>query len=151
MAGPQEARTLARERAMQVLYRADLTGERTVEAVRGWATEREGGDLAYFETLVDGVLSGWDVLGEIVSRCAQNWSLGRMAVVDRTILRIGAYELMHSRGIPARVCLDEAVELAKRYGDAQSYSFVNGVLDRVLREHANRPPEETQPRETLGA
>ncbi len=147
----QEARTLARERAMQVLYRADLTGERAGGIVRGWATEQEGVDVPYFETVVDGVLAEWDRLGELVSLCAQNWSLSRMAVVDRTILRIGAYELMRSRGIPARVCLDEAVELAKRYGDAQSFAFVNGVLDRLLREHAGRPPEEIPPREPQGA
>ena len=67
----------------------------------------------------------------VLEQTAANWSLKRMAATDRNVLRLGAYELLHS-DTPGRVAIDEAVELAKRFGSAQSAQFVNGILDKVM-------------------
>ncbi len=72
-------------------------------------------------------------LDQAIAEAATNWRLDRIAPVDRTILRLGAYELMAEAGTPAAVVLDEAVELAKRFGEADSPAFVNGVLDAIRR------------------
>ena len=69
-----------------------------------------------------------------LSAAAENWRLVRMATVDRNVLRLGAFELLFDKETPAAVAFDEAIELARRYGSADSASFVNGVLDRLRRE-----------------
>ena len=73
-------------------------------------------------------------LDALLEQTAANWSLKRMAATDRNVLRLGAYELLHS-DTPGRVAIDEAVELAKRFGSAQSSQFVNGILDKMMHEN----------------
>jgi N utilization substance protein B len=85
-------------------------------------------------SLLGGVRRNRPKLDELLAEKAQNWSLGRMAVTDRNILRLGAYEILYG-GTPGPVAINEAVELAKRFGTANSGQFVNGILDRVLREY----------------
>ena len=84
--------------------------------------------------LFDGVRAHAAVIDERLGRAADNWRVSRMAVVDRNVLRLGAFELSHLRDTPANVILDEAIELARRYGSAGSPAFVNGVLDRLHKE-----------------
>ena len=79
-------------------------------------------------------------LDELVGRTADNWSLERMAATDRNVLRLGAYEILYT-DTPDRVAINEAVELAKRYGRNQSAPFVNGILDRFLAGHSGDPSE----------
>ncbi len=86
--------------------------------------------------LVDGVLAQKESLDAAISATATNWSLYRMPAVDRTILRIGSFELLHSRDVPVRVALNEAIELGKRYSTAQSGSFINGILDQLKSRRA---------------
>ena len=76
----------------------------------------------------------------MIASHTNNWEIARMAVVDRNILRLGAYELLHEEDVPPKVCLNEAVELAKRFGDEESSKFVNGILDAIHKAHA-RPSE----------
>ena len=71
----------------------------------------------------------------MISQVAENWRLDRMAAIDRNILRLGAYEMLYCPEVPAKVAINEALELAKRYSTAQSSRFVNGILDRVLQWH----------------
>jgi N utilization substance protein B len=71
---------------------------------------------------------------KVISRHAENWQISRMAVVDKNILRLGVYELMHTEDIPPKVTINEAVELAKRFGDLDSPKFINGILDSVFRK-----------------
>lgn len=85
-------------------------------------------------TLFDGVMKQRGDLDQRISDAAENWRVSRMSTVDRNVLRLGTFELMHEPESPARVVLDEAITLARRYGSADSPSFVNGVLDRLLRD-----------------
>ena len=82
-------------------------------------------------SLVSGVRSHCKELDNLIEQAAENWSLKRMAATDRNILRLGAFEILHCE-TPDRVAIDEAVELAKRFGSAQSAQFVNGILDRLM-------------------
>jgi len=84
--------------------------------------------------LYDGVVAHAADLDAGLAEAAVNWRLPRMAVVDRNVLRLGGYELLHTPETPPGVALDEAIELARRYGSAESPAFVNGVLDRLLRK-----------------
>jgi transcription antitermination protein NusB len=87
--------------------------------------------------LLQGVLAHRDEMDELLTEMSTHWKLARMPVVDRNVLRLGAYEITHAE-TPGRVAVNEAIVLAKRYGDAASPRFVNGVLDRLLKESANR-------------
>ena len=96
--------------------------------------------LDFARGLLDGVRRNRTELDELLKKTADNWSLERMAVVDRNILRIGAYEMLHS-DTPERVAINEAVELAKRFGAKQSPHFVNGILDRFVKNKPVKPAE----------
>jgi N utilization substance protein B len=85
----------------------------------------------FAETLVKGVVENRSVLDREIGEVAQNWSLGRMATVDLTILRICTFELLYLPEVPAPVAINEAIEIAKRYGTKDSPAFVNGLLDRI--------------------
>lgn len=88
----------------------------------------------FAETLVRGVVEYRSALDRKIVDAARNWSLERMSPVDLSILRLGAYELFHQPEIPARVTINEAIEIAKRYGTSESPAFVNGLLDKMARE-----------------
>lgn len=88
----------------------------------------------FAETLVRGVISNRPAIDQRLKQAATNWSLGRMAAVDLSILRLAAYELLYQPDIPVRVTLNEAIEIAKRYGTKESPSFINGLLDKIAAE-----------------
>ena len=89
----------------------------------------------FAQSLLDGVIGHRDQIDEQLKKIAENWKLGRMARIDRNILRLGAYEILFA-DTPDRVAINEAIELAKRYGNEQSSQFVNGILDRLLKRNA---------------
>jgi N utilization substance protein B len=89
--------------------------------------------IDFARDLVAGVRRNREQLDQTIEQTAENWSLARMAATDRNVLRLGAYEILYST-TPNRVAIDEALELAKRYGTAQSAQFVNGILDRLMRQ-----------------
>jgi len=130
-------RSRAREVAFQVLYQDDLNppGDPAVgEALLKRRLDSE--DLVEFARgLVAGVRGHRERLDSMIERTAANWSLQRMAATERNVLRLGAYEILHSE-TPDRVAINEAVELAKRFGSAQSAQFVNGILDRLMHSEA---------------
>lgn len=133
MAGPRHR---AREAALQMLYGMDLSGADVEPAIeRYWATlgtDEEPSDFA--NQLVRGCAADHEAIDEIIRRTSQHWRVERMATVDRNILRLATYELRSVPDVPRNVTLDEAVELAKRFGDVESPAFVNGVLDRIAHE-----------------
>jgi len=97
-----------------------------------------GDELADFaRSLVAGVRRNRGELDELLGRTADNWSLERMAATDRNVLRLGAFEILYT-ATPGRVAINEAVELAKRFGTAHSAQFVNGILDRFLAGHKEK-------------
>ena len=87
--------------------------------------------IKYAEVLANGVSRNISEIDEKISEYATNWQLKRMAVIDRNILRIGTYELLFAPDIPPKATINEAVELAKKYGDLESSKFVNGILDKL--------------------
>src|SRR5262249_31083701 len=98
-----------------------------------------GADLRAFGlSLYDGVVAQMADIDQRLTQAAENWRLHRMPAVDRNVLRLGAFELLHAPDTPAAVAFDEAIELAKRYGTAESPAFVNGVLDQLRKAAANR-------------
>jgi N utilization substance protein B len=129
-------RHLGRELALQALYQIDLSGEpareRPAELLAGFAAEL--GARAFAIELVEGVLRERATLDKHIADVLENWSIERLSRVDHNILRIALYELLKLEDIPARVTIDEAIELAKRYGDRNSGRFVNGVLDRLAEQ-----------------
>ena len=133
-------RSRAREVVLQILYEDDLNPDRNMAVADEFLRGRLNHDVelvAFASGLLSGVRRNRSELNELLETRAQNWSLARMAVTDRNVLRLGAYELLYT-DTPSRVVLNEAIELARRYGSKQSSQFVNGVLDRVLRDHENR-------------
>jgi N utilization substance protein B len=129
-------RSRAREVVLQVLFEDDLNPDRKTIQADDFMRNRLNQDqevLDFARRLLAGVRKNRAELDELLKKTADNWSLGRMAVVDRNILRIGAYEMLHD-DTPDRVAINEAVELAKRFGAKQSPHFVNGILDRFVKE-----------------
>jgi N utilization substance protein B len=136
----------ARQVALQVLYQNDLNPPAEPSAGAALLRQRLRSPelVAFAEGLVAGVRSHQAKLDGLIASAAAHWSLHRMAVTDRNVLRLGAYELLYT-DTPPPVAIDEAVELAKRYGTAQSSQFVNGILDRLLHEHVRCEAPAAQP------
>jgi N utilization substance protein B len=128
-------RTKARECAFQLLYQWAITGDPMEQVMEGFWRLRSGTPhmRAMAERLARGAQARAAELDAAIAEAATHWRIDRIAPVDRTILRLGAYELLAEEATPAAVILDEAVELAKRFGEADSPSFVNGVLDAIRR------------------
>ncbi len=88
-------------------------------------------DPEYYGGTVEGVWEHREEIDDLIRRAAENWRLERMALVDRNILRLGAYEICRSADVPYVVAINEAVDLAKRYGSEESGAFINGILDKI--------------------
>ncbi|WP_182870618.1 transcription antitermination factor NusB [Stieleria mannarensis] len=130
-------RRRAREIVLQLLYEADLNGTRDAISARRFIKSRLQGRsalTAFAEKLLAGTLEHRQEVDRHLGRLAKGWALGRMAVTDRNVMRMAAYEILFSE-TPGRVAVNEAVVLIKRYGDKNSPRFVNGILDRLLKEH----------------
>jgi N utilization substance protein B len=130
-------RQASRQVALQVLFALDVGRESAaVEEVFERVADNfdlPEGARAFAKQLVCGVIAEREGIDAALARQARNWRLPRMAAVDRNVLRLGAYEILHT-DTPAAVALDQAVELARRFGAEGSPGFVNGVLDAVARE-----------------
>ena len=127
------SRRKAREAAVQMLYQMDLCDIDAAHAIalywQNLGNPEE--DREFANELVKGCGAARAALDERIRGVSKHWRLERMSRVDRNIIRLGAYELLHVAEIPRRVTLNEAVELAKRFGNEESPAFVNGVLDRI--------------------
>ena len=127
------ARSTAREAALQMLYAIEATGSSPDEVIRDFWRELPGDpeDRPYADEAVRGVAADLGAIDASIQAASTNWRLERMARVDRNLLRLGVWELTKRSDVPRAVVIDEAVEIAKRYGTEESRAFVNGVLDRV--------------------
>jgi|CXWL01.1.fsa_nt_gi N utilization substance protein B len=155
-------RRMAREMAVQMLYQHDLGGAtveqifRVFDRTEYFQAEPEEGEpeppplgreegerrrrdieeaFHYARELVTGTVEGLDEVDGLIRKQADNWRLERMPAVDRNILRLAVYELLHEDDIPKLVVVDEAIELAKKFSTEQSSRFVNGLLDGLLKQH----------------
>ena len=126
-------RSKAREAVFQILYQDDLSSKTSPSVGEDLLARRLRDDesLQFARSLLAGVRRNREELDARLEATADNWSVGRMAPTDRNALRIGAYEILYA-DTPDTVAVDEAIELAKRYGTAQSAGFVNGILDRLM-------------------
>lgn len=126
--GPRHA---ARKRALDILYEADLKERPLAEVLANHL--RDAQDLpAFAVALVRGVHRNRDQIDGLIETHSRGWKLSRMPIVDRNVLRLGLFELLHSTEVPAAVAIDEAVELAKELSTEDSGRFVNGLLSRVV-------------------
>jgi transcription antitermination factor NusB len=127
-------RTRSRELALQMLYQADLMASEPAKILKSfWKSHVVPEDIKEFaERLVQGAHAHTQLIDKIIEKYAENWTLGRMAVIDRNIIRMSSFEMLYMDDIPPKVSINEAVELAKKYGDEQSGSFVNGILDKIF-------------------
>jgi transcription antitermination protein NusB len=126
-------RSRAREIALQALFQEDLNPENALANLGVFLAARlQDNDMREFaKQLVLGVKRNQEELDALLAAKAENWSLPRMAATDRNLLRLGAYEIRYA-DTPDRVAINEAVELAKRYGTANSPQFINGILDKLI-------------------
>ena len=128
-------RRKGRELALQVLFQWDIHRETTGWLDDFWAQNQVHQEARRFAgRLVQGVIEHSGALDDLIGRYAEHWTVSRMAHIDRTVLRMAVYELLYIPDIPARVTLNEAIDIVKLFGDDQSGAFVNGILDRILRE-----------------
>jgi len=127
-------RSRAREIALQVLYQDDLNSDQPEDIRLRFINSRLNHDRGLIEfalKLLEGVRKHQEDVDARLEETARNWRLSRMAATDRNVLRLGAYEILFT-DTPDRVVINEAIELAKRYGTNNSSQFVNGVLDRLM-------------------
>jgi N utilization substance protein B len=117
-----------------MLYQVDIRRADAAQAIEAfWQSDEQFPEdiKTYANQLVTGTLEHLPDIDRLIGIHADNWDLKRMAVIDRNILRLGAYEMLYLDDVPAKVCINEAIELAKRFGDAESGKFINGILDAI--------------------
>jgi len=135
-------RTLARENALKILYAVDIRKEPALEySDLFWTSNPDpGGEIREFaDFLVSGVTEHKALIDSVISKSTANWEISRMATVDRNILRIATFELLFTGKIPPKVAINEAIEMAKKYGDKDSGKFVNGILDQINKTERKEP------------
>jgi N utilization substance protein B len=141
-------RRTAREMAVQMLYQSDLGGSPLPQIFRAFdlseylARDKETGDrkrvdeaFSFAQELVKGTLEHREKIDDMIRGQADNWRLERMPAVDRNVLRLAIYEMLFEIDTPKLVVVDEAIELAKKFGSEQSGRFINGLLDGLLKQH----------------
>jgi N utilization substance protein B len=129
------SRRQARERAIQVLFQWDIHGASDYWLDDFWTQHPSSPEERKFvERIVDSVRDHRDELDELIARHATNWKVSRMPIVDRSILRAALSELLWMPDVPAKVTVNEAIELAKEFADDETKRFVNGILDQILKD-----------------
>ena len=127
-------RTLSREIALKILYASDVSNESiTARSEDFWSNEEEvdGNVKEFADLIISGVEGHLSELDEVISKYASNWTIERMATIDRNVLRMATFELLFSDDVPPKVAINEAIDIAKKFGDKDSGKFVNGVLDKI--------------------
>lgn len=129
-------RTRSRELALQFLYQLDLMGDDGLEGLTDFLSESRdekthAETATYARKLVEGVVDARPELDDAIQSVAQNWQIERMAVIDRNVLRMAAFELIHCEEIPPKVAINEGIELGKRFSTQNSGAFINGILDKI--------------------
>jgi N utilization substance protein B len=142
------SRRQARERALQILFQYDIHGKPDYWLEEFWKHYTLTDEMkAFAEQVVQGVLEHKKEIDALIGKYATNWKVSRMPIVDRNILRAGLYELLWIEDVPAKVTINEAIELAKSFGDDEASKFVNGILDKVL---ATEPKMEAKRADAAG-
>ena len=129
-------RRKAREFALQMLYQWEQSGAKSaqVESAFWKGAKAEPATRKFANQLFEGAASMAGDLDKIIKQHAKNWRIERMAVIDKNILRLGIYELQSGSDVPAKVVINEAIELAKKYSTEESAPFINGILDAIHKQ-----------------
>ena len=127
------ARRKGRELALQVLYQLDMSGESSEQALRSFADsfEHTPGAREFGEALVRGVLDQREQIDASIAEASEHWRLERLSRIDANVIRIAVYEMTTPPGLPPQIAINEAIEVARKFGTTDSAAFVNGVLDAV--------------------
>lgn len=125
-------RRTAREKALQALFQIDLSDTDAQEAINHVLEEKKRDE--YLEFLVNGTVENLGKIDEIIMNNLENWTIDRLNNIDRNILRIATFEMLKSTDVPVNVVIDEAIEIAKAFGDDQSGKFVNAVLSKIKKQ-----------------
>lgn len=136
----QSSRHHAREIVLQALYALETNGQesdRVIDSVIAADEDLKESGREYARLLFEKTLAQQSANDEVIGRLARNWELGRIAMIDRIILRMAMAEMTEMVDVPVKVALNEAIELAKLYSTAQSAAFVNGILDSFVKEQPN--------------
>jgi len=143
-------RRSSRELAMRFLYQVELNPRNPKEQMKEfWERNPCQEDIqAFTEELVDKIFSKKEEIDALLETYSENWPLSRMAVIDRNLLRLATCEILYYKNVPPKVAIDEAVEISKKYGSDESPNFINGILDRVMKE---KEDELTSPPITRGS
>lgn len=134
-------RTKGREYALQILYAIDISKGDEAERMESFWNHVEETDpdvRKFANMLVRGVMKHVGDIDGMITKYATNWEIGRMAVIDRNILRLATYELLFDKEIPPKVSINEAIDIAKRFGDKDSGKFVNGILDKIHKTESKK-------------
>lgn len=139
-----------RECGIQILYGLDFYDLQPESALATYDTHFDGNsaDDVFLGKIIEGVHGKKEDIDDLIRQFSTNWRLERMAIVDRNILRMATFELLHLPDVPRKVCINEAIEVAKKYGGDDSPSFINGILDRIALEI--RGPETEEERAQAG-
>ncbi|CAI8782244.1 MULTISPECIES: N utilization substance protein NusB [Bacillus] len=124
-------RRTARERAMQALYQMDITGELEPKVAVENTLEEGEETNEFLESLVVGFVEHKEAIDEAIRQNLKKWKLERISIVDRSILRLAVYEMKYMEEVPHNVTINEAIEIAKTFGDEESRRFINGVLSNI--------------------
>ena len=137
-------RRLSRELAIQFLYLTDMNeGDRFNQLSQFWEDHSPPTEVQSFtEEILNHIFDHQEDIDAQLEKYSDNWTLSRMTVIDRNLLRMAASEILYSKNVPPKVAIDEAVEIAKKFGSEDSPNFINGILDRILKE---LKPETPQP------
>ncbi len=130
------ARRKAREFSLKVLYQIDVCGKGVEDAISDGLSliDHRGADIDYAVRLIKGVVENCKEIDSLIRDVTVHWSLERMERIDKNILRVALFEILYCDEIPYKVAIDEAVELGKTYGTADSPSFINGILDSIVKK-----------------
>ena len=128
-------RSKSREIALCILYEIDVSQQDHTTILNNYFNKYPKNEDAkcFFSQLVEGVTGNLPHIDFLIKKYARNWQISRMAVIDRNILRLASFELIFIKDIPPKVSINEAVELAKKFGDMNSPRFVNGILDKIFK------------------
>jgi N utilization substance protein B len=129
-------RSKGRSLALQYLYQMDIRKEESTEEILVeffLNVEADESNQAFSRKILDGVYKNREKLDLVISDCLTNWDINRISIVDKNILRIATFELIYAMDVPAKVAVNEAIDLGKNFGSKDSGAFINGVLDKILK------------------
>ncbi|MEO0091460.1 MAG: transcription antitermination factor NusB [candidate division WOR-3 bacterium] len=139
-------RRRARESAVEVLYRYDIVNEpieKTTEEIKNRKQFSPQG-YGYFQNLVKTTIQNLSTIDEIIKKHLKRWSFSRLALIDRAILRVASGELIYFPEVPYKVVINEAIEIAKKYGTDDSARFINGILDAIYKHNIQKKSKNSE-------